>query len=621
MTDDSEEVSNYRQQVQGSNSSAVRSGNSAVRSRGSNAATNVDTQASSDISSARNAGLVGAAILLSRLSGLLREVVLSATLGASTIFADAFAAALTIPKVLQNLLGEGALSASFIPEYSRLLEADKDDARRLAGAVFTLLVSIVTILVALIMSGSTALARFMLAGAGGEEIELTARLLRVMTPGIGFIVLAAWCLGVLNAHRDFFLSYVAPALWNVAIIGFVFGGTHFATNQNGVALSAAFGVLVGGVSQLVVQLPRVFRLAGSIRPNLDFSWGPLRRVIARLLPGVAGRGVLTLGSFTDLFLASFLVTGAFSILSKALVLYMLPISVFAVSIAAADLPELSRNAATLGDADDTVGKHDTVEQHRIVSERISLAVERVVFFLLFSSVVFIFAGRPLVATLFERGEFLATDTIAVWLTLAAFALGLVASGLSRVLQAASFAHGDVKGPALIALIRLVVSATVGALLMFRADHFTTDFDLWPEQLRTAIETGFTLRELAPEHLSQFSSAHLGAVGLAIGGGVAAWVELAMLMLRLRRVGIADLGFLSTLGRLAPAAVISAQLLILGQWLFSSLDLAGPVALTAQTALIITIAGLCYVGIAAHLGLGVARALFTVARRTLGFLRR
>lgn len=491
----------------------------------------------------RAAVLVGAGILLSRVSGLVREAVLSALLGTATVAAEAFAFALQIPKILQNLLGEGALSASFIPVYSRVVDADPRAARRLAGAVFGMLAALVAALVLVLMLAARPIVGFIVRGASDTRADLVADLVRAMAPGIGFIVFAAWCLGILNAHRDFFLSYVAPMLWNVAIITALLVWRARTPDQAAIAQAGAWGVFVGGVAQFAVQMPRVLRIAGPITPSLDRQNEDTREVIRRFAPGVAGRGVITLSTFTDLWLASFLAVGAIAVLSRAQVLFALPISVFAISIAAADLPELSRES-TRGTGDNSRA-----------SERVRTAVDRVSLFVVFSTIAFILGGRSIVGALLERGQFTSDDTVAVWLTLAVFSFGLLASALSRVFQAASFAHGDVAGPAKIALARLVLAAIVGFLLMLPADRFRVidgvvrrsgDFDFGPLDQATRDEP---------------NTHRLGAVGLAAGGAAAAWLEFLLLRRRLRTMtATSSLGVIRSLRRLVIPTIAAGVVL-------------------------------------------------------------
>lgn len=533
--------------------------------------------------SGRFAVLVGAGIMLSRLTGLVREMAINRWLGVGTLGGEAFTAALQIPKVLQNLLGEGSLSASFVPVYSQQIGVDEDEARSLAGGVLGLLIAAVAGLVLLVVVLAEPIVWLVARGFAPEKQALTVDLLRVMAPGIGAIVLAAWCLGVLNAHRRFFLSYVAPVLWNAAIVVAVALAARGDRSLADIARWAAWGVFVGGVLQFVVQLPTVWKVAGAIRPSFRMTDG-VRAVVRRFVPAVSGRGVVTLATYLDLFLASFLVTGALRIIASAQVFYLLPISVFAMSIAAADLPELSREQGAID----------------VARERVHTGIERIAFFIVFSAVAFVVAGKPLIEALSGLVE---TDqAIAVWLTLAAYSLGLVASGISRLLQNASFAAGDVKGPARIVAIRVAVSVAVGVVLMLQLDRL--------QVTGSTIERVGDLPAFGPVGDSLRSVegiVHLGAVGLALGASVAAWLELWLLRRRLGPV-YGNLGISAALRRLAPGAIAAG---IIGGVLAWALD-GLPALITAGIA--IGLAGLVYVGLALAAKSATATSLLGSLRR-------
>lgn len=514
--------------------------------------------------------------MLSRLTGLVREMAINRWLGVGTLGGEAFTAALQIPKVLQNLLGEGSLSASFVPVYSQRLGVDEGEARSIAGGVLGLLIAAVAALVLLVVVLAEPIVWIVARGFAQDKRDLTVDLLRVMAPGIGAIVLAAWCLGVLNAHRRFFLSYVAPVLWNAAIIVAVALAARGDRSLADIARWAAWGVLIGGVLQFVVQLPTVWKVAGSIRPTLRITEG-VRSVAKRFVPAVSGRGVVTLATYLDLLLASFLVTGALRILASAQVFYLLPISVFAMSIAAADLPELSREQGAI----------------ELARERVHTGVERIAFFIAFSAVAFVVAGKPLIDALAGLDG---DQAIAVWLTLASYSLGLVASGISRMLQNASFAAGDVKGPARIVAIRVAVSIAVGVVLMFQLDRLQVN--------GSRIERIATLPAFAPLDAAVREVegvAHLGAAGLALGASVAAWLELTLLRRRLVPI-YGELGIAAALGRLAPGAALSALIAGTLAWALDGL----PALITAGFA--IGIAGAAYVVVAYWRGSLTARQL-------------
>src|SRR5947209_10871745 len=197
----------------------------------------------------RHAFLVAAGIFLSRIAGLVRERAIAYFLGNQTIAADALRGALRIPNILQNLFGEGTLSASFIPVYAKLVSQKEDEeAGRVAGAVLSILALLMAVLVLLGVLAAPWVVDVILRGFKGETRELTIRLVRILFPGVGLLVMSAWCLGVLNSHRRFFLSYVSSVVWNGAIIVAVLLIRHADMSQ--LAVWAAWGSVVGSGLQV-----------------------------------------------------------------------------------------------------------------------------------------------------------------------------------------------------------------------------------------------------------------------------------------------------------------------------------------------------------------------------------
>ncbi|HSP04211.1 MAG TPA: murein biosynthesis integral membrane protein MurJ [Acidimicrobiales bacterium] len=463
--------------------------------------------------SGRNASVVGAGILLSRLSGLVREMVTARFLGVG-LASDAFKAALRIPNLLQNLLGEGVLSASFIPVYARLVDTDEEEAGRTAGAVAGLLAAAVSVLVVVGMVAARPITIVLTPGFRDdpEKLDLTVSLVRIMFPGIGLLVLSAWCLAILNSHRRFFLSYVAPVLWNVAQIVVVAVVAIGGSTPISLANALAWGVVLGGLAQLLVQLPTVRTLVPDLRLSLDRTLTGVRDAMSRLGPVVFGRGVVQISGYLDLVLASLLVTGAVTAGTYAQVLYLLPVSLFGMSIAASELPELSRMRP---------------EQRAELAGRVEGGLRRVAYFVAPTAVIYIALGEPLVAAVFQGGEFSVSDTRLVWLVLAAYSLGLLASTGSRLLQNSLYALDDPRTPARIALVRVVTSSLIALSVMFLFDRLVL--------VGTSIQ-------LETDATDTAAFLHLGAVGIALGSAVGAWVELALLRLALRwRIGPVRLG--------------------------------------------------------------------------------
>jgi putative peptidoglycan lipid II flippase len=546
----------------------------------------------------RASAQVGAGILLSRLAGLLRERVIASELGVG-VAVDAFRAALRIPNLLQNLLGEGVLSASFIPVYARLLEEGREEeAGRVAGAIAGLLAAVAGALVVVGVVFARPLTLLLAPGFAGtpERLELTVTLTRILTPGVGVLVLSAWCLGVLNSHRRFFLSYVAPVLWNAAQIAVLVALGMQGLDSRSLAVGLAWGAFAGGILQLVVQLPTVLRLVRHLRPSLRTDLPGVRTVVARFIPVVLGRGVVQLSAYLDLLLASLLAVGAVSALGYAQVFYLLPISLFGMSVAAAELPELSRLDAPSEAA--RAGWRSRVEA----------GLGRIAFFVAPVSLVYLLLGDLVVGALLRTGRFGAGETLLVWYVLAAFTLGLLATTTSRLLQSTLYALGDTRTPARVAALRVLLAAGLGVVLMFQLDRVVLDGTGLGDL------TGFAdlPAPLTPlpeeERVAGGDVLRLGAAGLALASGITAWVELALLRRRLgASVGPVRLGG-GQLGRIllgcAAAGVVALGLRPLVDALHPLLALAaagGP-------------AGVAYLAVTTAVGVPEARDLLAAVRR-------
>jgi putative peptidoglycan lipid II flippase len=522
-----------------------------------------------------SSNLVATGILLSRISGVVREQALYFAFGLTGV-ADAFRAAMRIPNLLQNLLGEGTLSASFIPVYARLVgQGDDEEASRLAGAVFTLLALLTTLLVlaGVLLAGplvslltdfesdpvGAGLGEAVAAGlAGGDAAVLVSRydlavdLTRITTVGLGFLVLSAWCLGVLNSHRRFFLSYVAPVIWNVAQIAVAVVVVLLGWGLTDIAVAVAWAMVAGSVAQFAVQLPEVRRLAPNLRPNLDRT-DALDEALRRFGPAVGGRGVIQISSYIDTVLATFLVTGALAAFTLALPLYLLPIAVFGFSVAASELAEMSRSATDIS----------------VVRSRLTTGLRRTVLAAGFVTPAYLVASPAIIGALYTwlpqllgRGTTSPDDTLTLAVILSAFAVGLPAAITARVTQNALYAIGDVRGPARIAVVRLVVAFVASVTLMLQFDWLVIvdgtlqGLDQFPN---------LPPWERVPETIrrSPTEPTHLGAAGLALGSSVAAWTEWFLLRRRLRRHLRRPTGS-GWLQPVATAAGVSGATMIAGQ---------------------------------------------------------
>ena len=527
----------------------------------------------------RHSLLVGAGILASRIAGLVRDRVLAAYFGTG-LHADVFSAGLRLPNLLQNLLGEGTLSASFIPVYSELLGRGRyDEAGRVAGAVFALLVAIAGLVSLLGIAFAPLLVTIFTPGFEGERRELMIAVTRILFPMTGVLVLSAWALGVLNSHRRFFVPYFAPVLWNAAIIGsFVLFGTRL--NLDGLLIAVACGALLGGLLQLGVQLPWVLRLERRLRIGIRRNEPSFREVVKNAVPAVLGRGVVQLGGYADMLLASLLAVGAVARLRFAQTLYLLPISLFGMSVAAAALPDLARQREAHADA---------------MRANVSAAARRVAFYVVPSFTAFVLLGDTFVAGLFETGEFGEADVAIVWMTLAAYSIGLLASTTSRVYQSAFFALRDTRTPARIAGVRVAVSVLAGLLAMLQLERISIGGVPLP---------GGALADWTVQGLP------LGPVGLALGSALGAWVEWGVLVRRLRRrIGHVGAGG-GAIARMLAAALAAAAA---GHAARIPLDGVHPFVAALGVALAF---GIVYFGVARWLGIAEAREAVGALRRRL-----
>ena len=521
-----------------------------------------------------SARLVGAGILLSRIAGFVRDIIFANYLGNSG-FASAFRAALRMPNVLQNLLGEGTLSASFIPVYSRLLEkGDEEAAGRLAGAIFALLLGVAGALSLFGVLLAPVLVSIFLTGFEGEIRDLTIACTRIIFPMTGVLVLSAWALGILNSHRKFFVSYTAPVLWNAAMITvlLVFGTR---LDQRDLVVALSWGALVGGALQFLIQLPWVLRLQKGLRPRVDVKSDGVRTVVRNAGPAIMGRGVVQLSGWVDMWLASFLFAGAVAALGYAQTLYMLPVSLFGMSIAAAELPELSR--AGSGEAEP-------------LRRRVAAGLRQMAVFVVPSVVGYLALGDIIIGAMYERGEFARDDTVLVYLILVGYSIGLLASTATRLYSSALYALGDTKTPAKIALIRVITSAVLGGTLMMLLEPITV--------------RGVTI-SLGPG-VTVFGNP-IGVAGLAAGTGLAAWLEWTLLRRALgRRIG--DASAAGVLLRLVGAALIAAAA---GRGLLYALP---PLPLIFSLFVVMAPFGLLYFGLASLFGVGEVRTALARFRR-------
>lgn len=394
---------------------------------------------------------VSIGILGSRIVGFLRESLFAHYFG-NSLAADAFRAALRIPNLLQNLFGEGVLSASFIPVYARLRSEGKQaEAKELSSQVFLLLTLVSALIIILGVLFTPVLVDIITPGFQGEVRELSIKLVRILFPGTALLVLSAWCLGVQNSHKKFLLSYSAPIFWNLAII---IALLVYGESESGI-IYVTWGVTAGCLLQLLVQLPTTLKLTSGISFRLKPQGKSLAAVLTNFIPVVFTRGVVQISAFLDAVIASSLPVGSLSALTYAQILYLLPVSLFGMSVSASELPELSELKQ------DEIGKY---------LERLDRAIHRVLFFVIPSAAAFVFIGDYLVSIAFQSGAFSSDDTFRVWQALLILSIGLPLSSVSRLFSSFFYSRNQARELLNISLVRVVFSAGLGAYFAIVLGH-------------------------------------------------------------------------------------------------------------------------------------------------------
>jgi putative peptidoglycan lipid II flippase len=345
------------------------------------------------------------------------------------------------------------------------------------------------------------------AGFKGETRQLAIRIVRVLFPGAGLLVLSAWCLGILNSHRKFFLSYAAPVVWNLAMIAtMVAFGRRM--DMSALAVALAWGSVAGSGLMFLVQLPVVLRIAPRMGAEMSHH---VREVVRNFLPAFFSRGVVQLSAYVDVWLASFLPIGAVTGLTTAQMLYTLPVSLFGMSVSAAELPEMS---SALGD-------------HGYLNRRLAAGLRQIAFFVVPSAVAFLALGDVITALLFQTGRFSAADAKYVWGILAGSAVGLLAQTLGRLYSSTYYALRDTRTPLRFAIVRVILTTGLGFLFALRVPKWIGIDPAW------------------------------GAAGLTSSAGIAGWVEFTLLRHFLnRRIGTTGLP-VSLSAKLWTSAAIAA----------------------------------------------------------------
>lgn len=411
---------------------------------------------------ARSAGVVSAAVLMSRVTGLIRESVMAALFGASWAY-DAYVLGFRIPNLMRDLFAEGGLSAAFVPIFTRYLTTkSRDETLRLYNLVATAIIMIVGALCALGVACSPQLVDLFAHGFRQVpgKYELAVRLSRIMFPFLLLVALAAQSMGVLNACRKFGIPALSSVMFNVGsvlcglTIGFVLG-PHLGIQP---IYGMAWGVVVGGALQVGFQVPSLFKAGFAFRPALDFRHPGLREVLALMGPALLGSASTQINILVNTNFAAGLrdaagmvMNGPVSWLNYAYRFMQFPLGVFGVAIAAATLPEIARSAAR--------------EDLREFRDTLTRSLSMVMVLTIPSSAGLAVLGSSIVGAIYQYHKFTAFDTHETALALSCYAAGLAGYASLKVLVPAFYALKDARTPMLVSLFSVAVNFVAASFMV------------------------------------------------------------------------------------------------------------------------------------------------------------
>jgi putative peptidoglycan lipid II flippase len=403
---------------------------------------------------ARSAGLISLATMASRVLGVARETVLAYLFGAGTEM-DAFNVAFRVPNLLRDLFAEGAMTAAFVPTFTRTLtHRGRDAAWRLGSLVINALLVVTGVLVVL---GIVFASRITGALAGEYalipgKLELTTDLTRLMLPFLTTVAVSVAMMGMLNSLHRFFVPAFAPAMFNIATIFCAFAVVPLMRAVGLPDIAAiAIAVLLGGIGQILVQWPALRREGFRYRAILDFKDPELRDVLRLMIPGTLGLAAVQINVFVNTYLATTQQEGSVSWLSYAFRLMYLPIGLFGVSIATAALPDISRHAATA----DLPGMRRTV----------SGALRMMLMLNVPATVGLMVLARPIVSLILERNRFTAADTAATAAALIFYAPGLIGYSAVKIASPTFYSLRDSRTPVIVGVVSVLANLTMNLALV------------------------------------------------------------------------------------------------------------------------------------------------------------
>ena len=400
-------------------------------------------------------GSIGAATLTSRVLGFIRDMIVALAFGAGPI-TDAFFVAFRIPNILRRLLAEGAPSTAIIPVFTEhATTRSRDEFRRLLRAILGAALLVLSVTALLGMAAAPWIVRAIAPGftADPAQERLAVLLTRVMFPYLVLVGLSALAMGALNAEHRFFAAALGPAVLNVGMIA---GVLLLSGHADPPILALAIGVLVGGVGQLLVQLPDLRATGLLVGPSTELRHPALGRVVRLLLPAVFGLAAVQVMVFVNTLLASLLPPGAISFLYYADRVMEFPLGVFGIALASASLPAMSRQAA----AGDT----------RAVAGTLNFALRLAVYICVPATVGLLVLGSPITRILFERGRFTGADSVATTEALAGYAVGLIGFATARIAAQAFYAVGEPATAVRVGMIAIAANVVAAIALMRPLGH-------------------------------------------------------------------------------------------------------------------------------------------------------
>jgi putative peptidoglycan lipid II flippase len=457
---------------------------------------------------ARSAASSGAATIASRILGVVREQVIANYFGAG-FATDAYQVAFRIPNLLRDLFAEGAMSAAFVPTFTRYVTGpDKQSAWRLATYVVNALIVVTGVLVILGMIFAEPLIRAFAAEeftSSAEKLALTVQLARIMVPTLTLIAVAAAFMGMLNSLHHYFIPALSPAMFNVLTIVCAFVLVPFmpAFGLHPI-VAIAIGTLLGGVAQLALQWPTLRKEGFRYHVTLDWRDEGLRRVLTLMGPGAVGLAATQVNVFVNTILATSTVEGAVSWLNYAFRLMYLPIGLFGVSIATATLPAVSRQS--------------TGQDFGAMRETVSSSLSLMLMLNIPATVGLMTLAHPIVKVVLERGQFTAADTAATAAALQFYSIGLVGYSVVRICSPIFYALGRNRTPVAVSMVVVLINAVLNY---------------------TLVQTGLSYR------------------GLALGTSIAALINAATLLVLLRGPmrGLDETRLLAAVARIAVASAL------------------------------------------------------------------